>query len=159
MRRRISGPGEARRPSGGFSAAESMPTILLVGRDVALMEGLAQLLASVGHRSVIAASLGEARSALGNERPLVAVLDRIIASGSDIVGFPVLPGGAIVLFSTTEDAASPLTPAVQRAILSELTLPLERQRLIALVASVAARSHTTGRTKANTPPEHRAAGK
>ena len=156
MRRRMSGPD---RPSGRGSAMEGMSIVLLVGHDAALLEGLSQLLAATGRRTVIASTLDEARLTLGDDRPLVAVVDRMVAAGNEIVGFPVLPGGAIVLFSTTDDAPPPLSPAVQRAIMSELTLPLERQRLLALVQSVITRSRTTGRTRSNTPPEHRAAGK
>ena len=147
------------RSSGWGGAPERLAIILLVGHDAALLEGLSQLFATSGQRSVIASTLDEARLTLGDDRPLVAVVDRMVAPGSEIVRFPVLPGGAIVLFSTTDDAPPPLSPAVQRVILSELTLPLERQRLLALVQSVIARSRTTGRTDRNTPPEHRAAGK
>ena len=51
---------------------------------------------------------------------------------------------------------APLLPALQRTVLADLTLPLERHRLGALVQSIAARAKTTGKAPRNTPPEFRA---
>ena len=48
-----------------------------------------------------------------------------------------------------------LPPTLQRAVLANITLPLERQRLVALVQHVAERVRTTGRRR-DTPPERHA---
>src|SRR5215216_2795350 len=137
------------------NSRDKMATILLLGHDAALLEGLAQTMATAGHRSVLATSLSEARSALNGELALVAVIERALAASGDIRGVPLLPGGAIVLYRTTQDSAAPLAPALQRAALADLSLPLERQRLVALVQSVESRARTTGRGKRTTPPGER----
>ena len=142
-----------------LDSSTHMATILLLGHDAALLEGLAQSMATAGHRAVLATSLGDARSALGGEPALVAVIDRSLAAGAaDVRSLPILPGGAIVLYRTMSDASESdvrLSPALQRATLADLTLPLERQRLVALVQSVESRAHTTGRSRRQTPPGER----
>jgi DNA-binding NtrC family response regulator len=130
-----------------------MATILLLGHDAALLEGLAQTLAAVGHKPVLAGSLGEAHDILGSETPLVAVIDRAIAKGSgDALRVPLLPGGAVVLYRSLSDVGGLLPPALQRMTLADLTLPLERQRLVALVQHVESRANHTGRGRRTTPP-------
>ena len=53
----------------------------------------------------------------------------------------------------TDGEATPLLGSERRLVLAELTLPLERQRLLALAQSLAARVRVTGRSKLDTPPE------
>ena len=59
-----------------------MTYVMLVGEDVALLEGLAQSLASLGHAPRVARSLSEARELASGEAPLVLVVDRGLASRS-----------------------------------------------------------------------------
>lgn len=132
-----------------------MTYVMLVGSDVALLEGLAQSLAGLGHRFSVSTSLGEAREAAAAKAPLVLVVDRALASiaGSDLLSLPIASGGARILFRPPSAAHSNLSPALQRAVLADLTLPLERQRLAALVQSVSERAKATGRQPRITPPE------
>jgi hypothetical protein len=51
---------------------------------------------------------------------------------------------------------APLLPALQRSVLADLTLPLERHRLSALVTSLGDRAQATGRSMRPTPPDNRA---
>jgi len=44
-----------------------------------------------------------------------------------------------------------LAPALQRALLADLALPLERNRLLALVQHVEERARATGRRSHDTP--------
>ena len=50
------------------------------------------------------------------------------------------------------DPAAPLSGPVRRTVLAELRLPLERARLTALAAHVAARAHLTGRDAVTPTP-------
>lgn len=134
-----------------------MARILLLGSDVSLLEGLAQTLAAVGHVPILADGLGEAVELAASEPPLLAVVDRDVAiTSADAFRIPLAPGGALVLFRGVAGAAPPLAAALQRAVLAELTLPLERNRLVALVQHVEERARARGRDRIPTPPEHRA---
>lgn len=131
-----------------------MTKILLVGRDEALLEGLVQSLAALGHSVSVALSLGEARELAAREQPLVAVLDRSFTdSSTEALGISTSPGGALVLYRTGTTPSSPLPPALQRSVLADLALPLERNRLAALVQHVEERAKATGRADRRTPPQ------
>jgi DNA-binding NtrC family response regulator len=135
-----------------------MTYVMLVGTDAALLEGLAQSLAGLGHRPVVAASLTDARELASANPPLVFVVDRAIASsaGAELLAVPIAAGGARILYRVASEAPAPLLPALQRAVLADLTLPLERHRLSALCQSVGDRAKTTGKAPRNTPPDNRA---
>jgi DNA-binding NtrC family response regulator len=132
-----------------------MASIVLIGTDHALLEGLAQTLAAAGYRIALADSTQDAAAAAVGEPPLVVIIDRATALRSPReAGFPgiaLAPGGSIVLYHGTDDAPLVLPPALQRLTLADLTLPLERQRLLALVQSVTARARSRGRDE--TPDE------
>lgn len=136
---------------------EEMATILLVGPDAPLLEGLAQTLAAVGHRPVLASSIAEAIEHAAATPPIVAVVERgmAVAMGEGL-RLPLAPGGTLVLYRPGTPAEPPLSPSFQRAVLADISLPLERHRLIALVQSVVDRARVTGRDRHRTPPEHRA---
>ena len=135
-----------------------MTYVMLVGADVALLEGLAQSLATLGHRPVVAASLTDARDLAIVHPPLVLVADRALASsaGAELLAVPVAAGGARILYRAASVPPQPLLPALQRAVLADLTLPLERHRLSALCQSVGDRAKTTGKAPRTTPPDSRA---
>ena len=135
-----------------------MTYVMLVGSDVALLEGLAQSLAGLGHRPSVAISLAEANEAAAANPPLVLVVDRTMASssGAEMLAIPIANGGARLLYRAAATAPAPLLPALQRTVLADLTLPLERHRLAALVQSISSRAKTTGKAPRNTPPESRA---
>lgn len=136
-----------------------MAQILLVGTDAPMLEGLTQSLAVLGHEIRVAVSLSDARDAVGGAtRPLIAVVDRGLAveGAADAMRIPLESGGALVLYRLVGGIGAALSPALQRAVLADLTLPLERNRLVALVQSVEERSRATGRAQRTTPPETRA---
>ena len=126
--------------------------ILLIGADAALIEGIAQALAAAGHRVLTAATIAEASFVAAAAAPLLTVADRaLLSSVSDARSLGLAPGGALVVFG---DPAIPLAGPLRRAVLAELLLPLERSRLTALAAHVAARAQHTGRGATTpTPPE------
>jgi DNA-binding NtrC family response regulator len=134
-----------------------MTHVMLVGSDMALLEGLAQALAALGHTPRVARTLAEARELSSAQLPLVLVVDRTLASvsGADLLTAPIASGGARLLYRTAASPLAPLLPSLQRAVLADLTLPLERHRLAALVQSVGERARLSGRTPRQTPPESR----
>ena len=132
-----------------------MARVVLIGGDAALLEGLAQSLAAAGHHTSVSASTAAAREAFRADPPLVVVAERRM--GAELTRTKLAPGGALLLFRATEDEeAAPLPPAAQRAALADLTLPLERHRLLALVAYEDQRAASRGRVSIPTPPAHRA---
>jgi len=131
-----------------------MATVVLVGSDVTLLEGVAQTLAAAGHRPRLSRTVTEVRELASVSPPLVLVAERTL--GADSRRIPLAPGGALVLFHSAGEPDAALPLAVQRAALAELTLPLERQRLVALVNYVEERAARAGRASKPTPPEHRA---
>jgi DNA-binding NtrC family response regulator len=133
--------------------------VLLVGKDSALLEGLSQSLAAVGYVPVATSTLHEARDAAANApAPLLVVVQRELAAeaSAEALGIVMAPGGALVLFQSTTTVPTPISPTLQRSVLAELTLPLERNRLIALAQHVHERVLATGRAGRRTPPEQRA---
>ena len=133
-----------------------MASILLVGPDAPLLEGLAQTLAAVGHRPQLALTIAEAVDLVAGSPPMVAVVERAQALTGDGTRIPLVPGGMIVLYRLAGEANEPLPPSLQRLVLADLALPLERNRLVKLVQHVEERLMETGRGRMQTPPEHRA---
>ena len=124
-----------------------MPLILLVGTELPLLEGVSQSLGALGFTPIVAQSLHEARELAAHEPPLVTVVSRRLAdeSSAEMLSIPLAPGGAFVLYGGASTSAVSLSPAVQRSVLADLTLPLERNRLLALVQHVRDRALATGR--------------
>ncbi|HEX6965827.1 MAG TPA: hypothetical protein VF166_08500 [Gemmatimonadaceae bacterium] len=137
-----------------------MAAILLIGTDESLLEGLAQSLSAMGHRACIVPGFMEGAELAVLEPPLVVVVERSLAMAEPSVAHLGLArGGAVLLYHTPPDHAAPwvaLAPSLQRAVLAELSLPLERHRLLALVQRIEARARATGAGRHDTPPEHRA---
>ncbi len=132
-----------------------MATILLAGTDVSLLEGLSQTLAAVGHTTQLASSLAEAMEVTSVNPPLVAVVDRtLILPAGDALRLPLARGGTMVVYTADGSRATPLPVSLQRAVLADLRLPLERHRLVALLQHVESRARSTGRDRAQTPPEN-----
>src|SRR5215212_9691879 len=122
-----------------------MASLLLVGSDPASLEGIAQSLG--GHRTRIAHSLAEAMDAACSEPPLVAVIERkLVTAPGAMRRFPLVRGGTIVLYRSPEDAQPSLPQSLLRCTIADLTLPLERQRLVALVNQVEERARRGGRS-------------
>lgn len=123
-----------------------MAQILIVGPDGAVIEGVAQTLIVAGHRVNVALSISEAMNVASGPRPLIAVVDRAqLFSDGTTFRIPLAQGGALIAFHFDDTERIPLPFPVQRTLLAALQLPLERQRLVALVRNVEARAQATGR--------------
>ena len=132
---------------------ETMTQILLVGTELPLLEGLAQSFAAQGFAPVVAQSLHDAREAAANDPPLIVVVSRALAAAAsaETLSIPLAPGGAFVLYRSVTTALVTLPASVQRAVLADLSLPLERNRLMALVQHVEERARVTGRGVLDAP--------
>lgn len=119
--------------------------ILIVGQDVALLEGIAQVLATLDHPTRVVASLEEAGDVAPAHGFDVAVVQRALLEGSAPV--PLRPGGVLVLYRSHADGPTraTLSPSLARLLLAEVELPLERHRLVALIRATLARMRTGDR--------------
>lgn len=124
-----------------------MAKVILVGADVALLEGLAQTLLGFGHEVLFAATVGEVAGALNEDVPAIAVVSSEALEDEFGNTLPITPGGAIIVYGKSYADIPYLQPKLQRSILAYLVLPLERQRLLALVQNFDSRSRTTRRSK------------
>lgn len=132
--------------------------LLVIGSDDALLEGLAQALATAGHRVVACRSLEDAADLARREAPVMVIVERaFIGPDADrrVAHIPIAAGGALVTYHTAEEGPADvsLTPAMARLQLADLELPLERARLVALAAHVTVRSRKVGRPTRVRPPE------
>lgn len=134
-----------------------MTTVMLLGTDLALLEGLSQSLSALGHPTRVTSSFSEARELASAAAPLVLVVDRDLAAelGTELLRIPLVNGGARLFYHTALSSLTPLSSTLQRAVLADLTLPLERHRLAALVQSIGERARMTGRAARHTPTEGR----
>lgn len=125
--------------------------ILVAGRDPALLEGVAQALAALGHPITIANSLDEARDGAPAQGFDVAVVQRTLLE--DAAPVPLRAGGVLVLFRSVAERSTraTLSPGLARLLLAEVELPLERHRLIALIRATLMRMRTADRPDAEPP--------
>lgn len=120
--------------------------MILVGGDVALLEGLAQTLLGFEHEVSCAASVADA-AVFGGDAPTLAVVScEALEEAGLTATLPLTPGGALIVYGSSHDERPFLPTKLQRATLAHLVLPLERHRLVALVKSFDNRSRTTGRS-------------
>ena len=123
-----------------------MATLLLIGTDSALIEGISQTLTAAGHQLFFARSLADAAESVGDLRPLVVLVERsAIDEIRSTLRVPLAEGGAMLVFHGEDAVSDPLPLRIQRGTLAELELPLERQRLLALLRFVEHRAETVGR--------------
>ena len=123
-----------------------MASVVAIGPDTALLEGIAQTLVGAGHHVVVARDIPEAIEHLHNQEPLVALVDcGELLNGGGALKASLANGGALVTYHC-EGSEAPRPPFnFQRALLADLSLPLERQRLLALIKYVETRLSITGR--------------
>ena len=123
-----------------------MAHVLLIGSDVALLEGLTQSLLAAGHTARIARGLAEAAELSSATPPLALLVEREMAESELHLARPLLASGAALLLYHRAGGTQAFPPALQRAAIADLTLPLERHRLLALVGKLAERARVTGRS-------------
>lgn len=129
-----------------------MAKVILVGADVALLEGLAQTLVGLGHDVSFAPTVADAAGSLSVDLPAMAVVSsEALAEAGAGMTLPLTPGGALIVYGTSHSDQPFLPTKLQRATLAHLVLPLERHRLVALVQSFDSRSRTTGRSTREEP--------
>jgi DNA-binding NtrC family response regulator len=121
-------------------------SILVVSHDSSFVEGIFQTLSTAGHQVTVASEMSEAADALHGALPLVALVNRDELMSTSAPAVLLARGGALMTFRTTEDAPATLPFRIRRATLADLQLPLERQRLLALVKFVETRARASGRT-------------
>lgn len=133
--------------------------ILLAGANTALLEGLAQALASTGHRVIVARGADEADQ-LARQDVILTVATRELVSDADparnILRGVVAGGGALITYREAGDTSRALAAPVARHVLADLVLPLERTRLVALAERVASRAKDVGRNPDVTAPNSHA---
>jgi len=124
-----------------------MTQILLVGIETALLEGLAQSFGAMGLSTTVTPTLHEARETAAQQAPLIAIVSHALAAETtgETLNIPLAPGGALVLYRAGAGGGAALSPTMQRTVLADLALPLERNRLVAIVQHVEERAKTTGR--------------
>jgi hypothetical protein len=126
--------------------------VILVGADVALLEGLAQTLVGLGHDVSFAATVADSAGSVSVDLPAMAVVSsEALAEAGAGMTLPLTPGGALIVYGTSHSDQPFLPTKLQRATLAHLVLPLERHRLVALVQSFDSRSRTTGRSTREEP--------
>jgi len=125
-----------------------MCRVILVGADVALLDGLAQTLLGCGHDVEFAATLAESAAVMkAADAEVVVVSTEELAEAGHAASLPLTANGALIVYGKSHGEHLFLPPKLQRATLAHLVLPLERQRLLALVQSFDSRSRTTGRSQ------------
>lgn len=133
--------------------------ILLAGSNTALLEGLAQALASTGHKVVVAHSPDEADQ-LARQDAILTVATRELVSDTEpnrnILRGVVAGGGALITYREAGDTSRALAAPVARHVLADLVLPLERNRLVALAERIASRAKAVGRSPDVTAPDSHA---
>ena len=101
-----------------------MATILLIGTDDALLEGLAQVLAASGHVPSIVGTVAEGMDLAATNAPLAVLVEtRLAIAEPDVFRTPLARGGALLLYRSDDSAPSVLPPSFQR-------LPTPNLRLV-----------------------------
>ena len=109
-----------------------MASIVLIGTDEALLEGLAQTLGAAGHRAERTTSVAEAVRRAADEPPLVVVAERSLAVGTsggsngrvaaaDLRRVALAPGGAVVLFRCVSTDEAGATTAAANGVAASVT--------------------------------------
>lgn len=133
--------------------------LLVIGTDDALLEGLAQALATTGQRVITCRSLDEGAQIADAEPPLMLIVDGTLLRediDNTFARITVAAGGALVTFRRTGEAMSTNTPlprSLSRLRMADLELPLERNRLLALAEHLGHRARLAGRSRGAPPPE------
>jgi hypothetical protein len=129
-------------------------TVILVGADTALLEGLAQTLLGLEHDVLFATTVGEAGAMASDNMPALTVVSSAALEEAGVgAPLPLTLGSALIVYGSSHDQQPFLPTRLQRATLAHLVLPLERHRLVALIQSFESRSRTTGRSMREDIPD------
>lgn len=128
--------------------------VLIVGGDAAMREGVLQTLRASGVSGAGCETVPSAAEIAAEAPPLALVIDVKLSRVQEGAGrIPLLPGGAVILFREGISAAVPTQQVFGRSLVAELSLPLERARLMTLLQRIVARARITGRDRrAPEPP-------
>jgi hypothetical protein len=130
--------------------------VILVGGEVALLEGLAQTLLGFGHEVSFATTVGEVAGTHIVDLPAIAVVSAEALFNAGLgATLPLTSAGALIVYGPSHEDRPILPTKLQRATLAYLVLPLERHRLLALVQSFDNRSRATGRSLDEPAPEEK----
>ncbi|HUF30662.1 MAG TPA: hypothetical protein VMM77_08330 [Gemmatimonadaceae bacterium] len=122
--------------------------VLMVGGDAALREVVLQLLRTTGLSGAGCEDVSCAREMAAVAPPLALVMDVKLSPVQEGAGcIPILPGGSVILFREGVSAARATQQVFGRALVAELSLPLERARLMTLLQRIVARARITGRDR------------
>lgn len=128
--------------------------VLIVGGDAALREEVLQSLRATGVTGEGCEDLSCAREMAAEAPPLALVIGAELSTAQQGAGgIPLRPGTAVILFRDDVSAARPTQQVFGRSLVAELSLPLERARLMTLLQRIVARARITGRDRrAPDPP-------
>jgi hypothetical protein len=91
-------------------------------------------------------TLAEGRALAAVQRPLAVLVETGLAlADPQGIPAPMARGGAVLLYRTHDKPSAIIPATLQRLVLADLTLPLERHRLLTLVRCMADRAFVTGR--------------
>jgi DNA-binding NtrC family response regulator len=126
--------------------------VLIVGGEAAVQEGVLQAVRAAGMRAEAFADAEAARDAASGDPPMAVVVHLDVARRAESAKqIPLRPGGAVILFRDGESAGASAGQAFGRTVVAELSLPLERARLVALLNRLVERARITGRDRR--PPD------
>lgn len=128
-------------------------SILIVGQDAALLEGVSQTFIGSGYKVIAARDTAEAFSSLRGSQPLVALVhsEELVGNAASLSSI-LSRGGALIAFHCDDEDKRVIPFKVKRSTLAELSLPLERHRLLALISHVESRARAAGRESADGDP-------
>ncbi len=127
--------------------------VLIVGGDPAVQEGVLQSVRAGGLAAEWCPDLSCALDAVEESSPVALVVQAALAAEvSELRSFAPTSGGAVILFHDSPGARSPSAQSFGRSVIAEMTLPLERARLVALLTHIVARARHTGRDRRSPEP-------
>jgi DNA-binding NtrC family response regulator len=125
-----------------------MMDVLIVGGDSVVQEGVLQAVRAAGLRAEWCPTGESAREAAADVPPTALVVHVDIAGDADRARqIPLRSGGAVILFRDGERSGESAEQVFGRTVIAELSLPLERTRLIALLNRIVERARITGRDR------------
>jgi len=135
------------------------PLVLAVGGDEVVLEGIVQTLVASGFRVRHSADAADAADAAAEEAPLLMLVSsRLDGRLAELMRLPRQARGAVVLWHSSRERRAVMAPWLQRGVLAELELPLERARLLALSRFVLDRYVEAGRGENGDSHSHEARG-